>query len=277
LAETIGLTTLSNAVDTLIVTPTLGDRDSLRRTLESVAQIGGSRVKHMLICPAGKRSEIQDRYPRIEVIPEPEKSGIFGAVNYALKLHGGSFKYVGYINDDDYWLPDFVRLVEALDADPGAAVAYGRVRFVDTDNGALFDSTSSSRYRNFKALLAHRVVLITQQATLIRHDVFERLRGFDVRYRLTADTEFWVRCVEQGLSMRYVPNVCAAYMIQPGQLSSNVDQSSSEIQRIYEEHCISKDLRSWLEFSLFRLANTPRYLQRVFRGKAHSVDSLLET
>lgn len=164
-----------------------------------------------------------------------------------------------------------------ISADAKVAVAYGRVRFVDADNSTLFDSTSSPRYQHFKALFAHRVMLFTQQGTLIRREVYEQLQGFDLSYRLTADTEFWVRCIELGLKMGYVHSVCAAYMIQPGQLSSAVDHSSAEIHRILTEHRISRNARSWFEFCLFRLANIPLYLQRVIQGNARTVGSLLET
>jgi GT2 family glycosyltransferase len=263
--------------DTLIVTATLGTRDSLERTLDSVRSVGGSRVHHRLICPPSKCYELEKRCPGYEVLEEPDVGGVFGAVNAALSTNSEGFKYVGFINDDDHWLPDFQKLIAVLDHDESVSIAYGRVRFVDPNFQALFDSTSSPFYRLYGKLLAHKVMLLTQQATLIRRSTFMSLNGFDCQYQLTADSEFWLRAIEQGLGLKYVPHVCAAYMIQPGQLSSNTDRGTLEWQEIMKRHRLRKDWRSHVALGLYLATNFPTYLKRILAGKGKSVQSMLET
>jgi GT2 family glycosyltransferase len=259
--------------DIVIITPTLGDRATLGQTVASVSEIGGERVRHVLICPRARQGILQDRFPGCEVIVEPEKSGVFGAVNFGLKSALRDCRFCGYINDDDQWLPDFKELLEALDRSEEIAVAYGRVLFVDSNGSPIFESTSSPRYRKFKYLLCRGVVTIAQQATLVRRDVFESLGGFDCSYSLIADSDFWLRAIDAGFKMAYVDRVCATFMLQQGQLSSNRKLVEIELDRLLRQHSVAKDWNAFYEFARFRLENIPIYLRRLINGQFTRVTS----
>jgi GT2 family glycosyltransferase len=260
--------------DTLIVTPTLGERASLRRTIETVRTIGGERVRHVLVCPASQAKDLEQQFPGLEVVVEPAKAGIFAAVNFALRRSARSYRYVGYINDDDYWLPGFESLFAALDRSPRIDIAYGRVNFINEKNEVLFASTSSSRYMALKPLFARDIVLFTQQATLMTSNCFQRLGGYDESYQLTADTEMWIRALELGYGMQYCKLLCATYTIQSDQLSADQAKVQEENRRIRREHGIHKDWHSTLEFLNYRLQNLPAYTRRFMYGRWTKVGQL---
>jgi len=264
-----------SSADTVIITPTLGDRPSIERTIDSVRSIGGTRVKHVIVCPSRQQAILQARFPGCEVHAEQEKCGVFQAVNDGMWSTMGECKYVGYINDDDYWLPSFARLFELLDSAPELAVAYARVLFVDEENRPLFESTSSPRYQAFKTLLASGAVIITQQATLVRREVFASLSGFDNSYLLVADSDFWLRTIDAGHQMGFVNQACAAYMIQGGQLSSNPELAKGEYDRLLQQHSIRKDWKAYIEFMRYRISNLPNYLKRFRNRRLSKVKSLL--
>ncbi|MDZ4849272.1 MAG: glycosyltransferase [Pirellulaceae bacterium] len=265
----------ARSVDTVIITPTLGNRESLVRTVDSVQQVGGERVKHVLVCPQHVQNELRDRFPHCEVMAEPNKSGVYGAVNTGLNAAKQDCLYVGYINDDDSWLKDFHRLFDVLDQNRDVSIAYARVLFVDCDGKPIFESTSSEYYKSFKYLLARGAVSITQQATLFRREVFERLGGFDCSYSIVADNDFWLRAIEAGFKMEYVNCVCATFMLQPGQLSSNREQAGIELEHLLKQHAITKDWRAFYEFMRFRIQNIPNYWKRLKGNRLMDVKSLL--
>lgn len=255
--------------DTLVVTPTLGNRDSLSKTIQTVAAIGGARVKHVLVTPSRKYSELQARFPDLEIVPEPENcKGIYMALNYALKKFASDFTYLTYINDDDYWLPDFGQLFLALDNHEHIEVAYGRTLFVDESGSIRGEQTSMPVYKSFHYLLHADIILFTQQATLMRSAVYMQHNGFDETYKLVADSAFWVQLIRSGVKFKYVNTLCAAYTIQENQLSSNKTVQTTEHKRLMNQsgrlkHPYKITLYKWL----FRVYNARIYLSRVYSSK----------
>jgi len=250
--------------DIVIVTPTLGGRDdSLHRTVESVRAVLGNRVEHILVCPASVCRELQQRYPGCRVLVEPDQRGVYAAVNFGISSRSPTVKYIGYINDDDSLKPGYLDLVRAMDCDPDLSVAYGTVTFVSADGTRIHESTSSRFYTWYADLLAWKITVFTQQATLMRQELYERLGGFDEDYRLVADTDFWVRAVRANAKMRYVAASCATYMIHESQLSANKELQAREYERLWQVYAINKTMRARVRMLMYRFVNLPNYLRRL--------------
>lgn len=249
--------------DTLVVTATLGNRGTLKRTIQSVQSIGGTRVKHIIIAPEPMCNKIHKAFPQTEVIPEPKNcKGIYPALNHALKTYAPRFKYLTFINDDDYWLNNYTELFSILDKDLTVDVAYGRVNYIDEKENIIGEQTSSSRYTAFKALLSEKIILFTQQSMLIRSELFLSIEGFDERFKLIADTKFWLKAIEDNSKFHYTKSICAAYTIQAGQLSSNATLQKQEHNLL---NIRVNFLHAKLEKVLFRIVNIRIYLHRFWK------------
>lgn len=249
----------------LVVTPTLGERESLDKTVDSVFKIGSKSVDHLIITPERCVAKIKERYPHVNVISEPAScKGIYGALNYALLNYASDYQYCTFINDDDYWLDDFKELV-ALSENAKHDVYYAKVRYVNEEDEIIGIQTCTGRYKSFVPLLFSNVILFTQQATLIRSELFLKLGGFDMGFKLVSDTFFWANAVISGASFKYIPKVCAAYTFQEGQLSSDKALQLTEHQKILAklEPVSSKTVKK--ELLLFRLLNIPTYLRRMLK------------
>ena len=86
----------------LVITPTLGNRNTLAKTIESVREIGGDMVKHIIVAPEQQISFIKETFGDIECLPELEgKKGIYAALNHGFRTYGKEFEYLTFINDDD--------------------------------------------------------------------------------------------------------------------------------------------------------------------------------
>ena len=247
----------------LVLTPTLGTRESLATTIETVRTIGGSRVRHVVVCPADRVADIEACYG-VECLAEPHDChGIYQALNYGFATLGHDHSYLTFINDDDYWLPNYKLLLDAV-ADGRPDLVYGKVDF--DMGGRIVGMACSGRYTDFVALLHHRIVLFTQQAAILRSSAFFAVGGFDEHYRLVADTLLWARLSMRHLHCRYIGRVCARCDMGDGRLSSDADLQ-------LREHCRMMDSlprlhRSQVGWAVvrFRVHNIPVYVRRVAKA-----------
>lgn len=249
----------------LIATPTLGERESLLQTIVSVAQFGAS-VRNIIVCPAGRVASLRRLVdPQSEVVSETRRTGVYGAVNDVLLQTDIECDWVGYINDDDYWLDGMGELLkrsQTTDAD----ILYGRVEFVDWYGKHIAYSSSTRYYKIFPYLASHGVYIFTQQAVLIRRSLFSRLGGFDEQYKIQADNDLWVRAIKSGVKCEYLDNVCAAYRVHENQLTAGNSGLVERQRMLLLNNLSTKTVASRLALSFYRLANAPMYLGRIARG-----------
>lgn len=252
----------------LVITATLGDRDTLQRTVDSVRSIGGNDVKHIIIAPKEKIPIIRDKYDNITCIPEPEgKNGIYPALNYAFQTYGRDYRYLTFINDDDYWLPNFRRLINVILSGDTIDLVYGRTAYINQNDIKIGSQTSSGRLHSFISLLQKGIALFTQQATIIKSDLYFQIGGFDEHYKLVADSKFWAQVSLLNIKFKYLNCECAAYMFQDGQLSSDRETQKKEHERLLKEFENVKARKVDLFF--FRMANIQIYIKRFFKYRGY--------
>lgn len=257
-----------NKPDILVVTATLGNRSTLEKTIQSVSDIGTDRVFHVVIAPESKYNYLQNKFPHVKVIIEPETcNGIYSALNFALRKYALDYKYLTYINDDDYWLPNYGELIDVLDKNHDFDAVYGKVCYVNANDKVIGLQTSSSRYKAFGALLSQNIILFTQQATLMRSELFLKIGGFDESFKLVADTNFWLQAIKSDAKFSYKNLICAGYMIQQGQLSSDEKLQNEEHVRLSSKINFKYTLIPFFEKYLFRISNFKNYFKRILKNK----------
>lgn len=252
--------------DTLVVTATLGNRKSLKRTVESVKSIGAARVKHVLVAPPGACEGLAKEYPDLTIIPEPEdiKKGIYPALNYGLRSYAKDYKYLTYINDDDFWLPGFKSLFKAMDRyDPD--IVYGRVYHYNPEGKMIKEQPSSPDYKSFGNLLHKNIILFTQQATLTKSKTYLKLGGFDENLKLVADTKFWLEAINAQATFKYVNEICAGYTTHDGQLSADKKLQAEEHEQLVLINNLSHPLQILADAAFFRLRNAGIYFKRYLK------------
>ena len=250
----------------LVVTATLGNRSTLERTISTVKNIGNDYVKHVIIAPQQAVFAIKQKYPYIECISENANSnGIFSALNQAFNLYGSNYDYLTFINDDDYWLPDFYYLIDSLQKDSSLDFVYGKVKFVDKNGVKIKNQSCSSQFYSFLPLLRNGIILLTQQATIIRSDYFFLIGGFDEKYKLVADTKFWIELSLLKPRYKYINRQCAAYTIQKGEQLS----SDKNTQKVEQENILSSfsDIHVKGDYKIllwYRIVNILVYIKNMF-------------
>jgi len=264
----------------LVVTPTLGDSPFLDQTVRSVrAHPGG--VHHVMVAPAGIVASLQQRYPHAEVMPDAGRAaGLYGALNVALTGTAYPWEWFTYINDDDTLLPGFGSLAESANrTTPPADVLYGDVELIDEGGRCISRITIERNPAWIPALLQQGISPLMQQGMLFRRTVVNRLRGFDTRYRLCADLDFWLRAYVHRARFHYHPQRVAQFRLRPGQLSGNTLITDREQRVIVSRHlpellpAFKRRVACWR----YRWCNLPRYVARVRSRGFQTSYELLQT
>jgi GT2 family glycosyltransferase len=263
----------------LVVTPTLGESGFLKKTMDSVStQL--LDILHVISAPAEKQQALQSRFPHARVVPDGGKSGgIYGALNAALKKTTEGWDWFTYINDDDILLPGFseafYRHMRSIASEP---VIYGDVGLIGEDDRAISLVTTERDPAWIPALLQQGISPLMQQGMLFRRDIVRRLGGFDLRYRLCADLDFWLRAYTAGAKFRYYPKRVAQFRLRAGQLSGNTAATRHEQDEIVKRH-LPVQIAPWnvrLARWRYRACNLPRYLQRTRARGFHTSYQLLQ-
>ena len=184
----------------LVITPTLGDSPYLDDTMASVRALPFP-VIHVLSVPAPRVDALRGRYPHAVVVPDAgREGGIYGALNAALLQAPAGWDWFTYINDDDLLLPGFAAAAVQHFAlgEKAEPVAYGDVELIDGNGRRVGVSTVTPDPRWIPALMQAHISPLMQQGMLFRRDCVMRLRQFDLRYRLCADLDFWLRACAAG-------------------------------------------------------------------------------
>jgi glycosyltransferase involved in cell wall biosynthesis len=145
--------------------------------------------------------------------------------------------YVALLDADDLMKPDKLSLAfAALDAHPGAGIAFTDYERMDED-GRLFEESTLSGYPMFAQLTGNTVAggwhLIRQQdfalgllhenfigtsGVVLRKSVLDRVGAFDEGLTYSEDRDLWFRIAHASDAL-YLPRIGHAYRVAPGSLS----------------------------------------------------------
>ncbi len=251
----------------LILTPTLGTSPYLEQTVRSIDQLG-LPVHHVLVCPADKIAELAQRFPGRRVVADagPE-GGLYGALNAGLAASADTpWDWYTYLNDDDLLTEEFAGMLSRHAARYDlASVAYGDVRTIDEDGASLGLMTVESNPGYFPALLQGGISPVGQQGMVFGAPVVRALSGYDLRYSVCADLDFWARACAQGFKFQYHGMEVGRFRVRRGQISGDVSLLSRQMEEITRQHFatpVSSAARRFARWR-YRCRNLPRYLGRL--------------
>jgi glycosyltransferase involved in cell wall biosynthesis len=138
------------------------------------------------------------------VISEAD-GGVYHAMNKGLSIASG--EVVGFLNADDVYVhPDVLARVAETMTDPAIDACYANLVYVDRRQ-------SSRVIRHWVSCdyvpgLFEKGWMPAHPTFFVRKSVYEKLGGFDLRYRLQADFDLALRFMGiHGIQARYVPEV----------------------------------------------------------------------
>ena len=250
----------------VLAVPVFNVEEFLPATLESL-NAQGSALRWWLQDGASKdrTAEIARSYAREgdTVRSEPD-GGQTEAINRAFRAMGGEI--VGFINGDDLLTPGTAeRVVTFFREHPDIDLVYGQIEWIDRDGKP--SGIHCGRIRSLPEMLDiynvwWRKRQWVQPEVFFRRSLWEKVNGFDTRWNLAFDYDFWVRCIIAGARTAHIPEVLARFRIHSGQKSSAMEKVADEIRAIVRQHLDAHapiglwknlTLRAHLSYDLYQL------------------------
>jgi glycosyltransferase involved in cell wall biosynthesis len=155
--------------------------------------------------------DVAARYDRVRVVRQ-RGTGLADAWNRGLEDARGEL--VAFLDGDDRWEPEKLeRQVAVLDRDPAVDCVIARLRFALEPGLPL-----PSGFR--LELLDGDHVAHAPSALLARRRVFERIGGFDTRWAITPDIDWFARLKDADVRVEVVPEVLVHKRVHDTNLST---------------------------------------------------------
>lgn len=193
-----------------IITVTYNAAQTIEPTLRSVAEQTCEDYEHLIIDGASTDDtlDVCRRYARERLAVNSEKdAGIYDAMNRGIeKAHG---KYLIFLNAGDtlHTKDTLAQYAEAAKENPD--IIYGQTELVSGRERI----PTGPRHLTAPAVLTadsfKNGMLVCHQAMAVKRSIAPK---YDLRYRLSADFDWAIRCLKQSKSNAYLGTVVADYL-----------------------------------------------------------------
>lgn len=186
-----------------IITVVRNGMPLIERTIDAVLSQTYRNVEYIVVDGAstdGTAELLQKRENEIDYwISEPD-AGLYDAMNKGIALVNDPDAYVLFANSDDR-LHAADTIEKLISAGGGADFIYGKQILTDGESTAVL-----GREVKLKDLARGN---ISHAATLVRRRVFDTVGKFDLKYKLVADYDFFVRCFQHPVQSRFADQIVA--------------------------------------------------------------------
>ena len=248
-----------------VVIPTLNSAWCLGETLQSIFGQDGSAAR-VLVADSDSTDDTRKLCGQfgIEVVNEPP-GNMYRAINAGLRRC--NTEWLAYTNADDPWYGDAHRRLLAAGSAEGADIVYGTCDCIDAHGRFLYSFDPPAPHQ-LGAFFRMAWMPFAQTTVVFRRSLFERLGGFDERYTLCADFDFFLRAHAAGARFgRVGGRPVSRWRLHDSQLSQRHAQAADAQKR---ESSARAELRATaadrLRILFWRVSNWRNYLERIVRG-----------
>ena len=259
-----------------IITISFNSEKTIERTIKSVLAQTCKDYEYIIVDGASKDGtlDIIRKYEplfegRMKWKSEPDK-GIYNAMNKGIERSTGEI--IGIVNSDDWLEPDALEILEnEIGKDPAnkEKILTGEVMFHYEDGGTQHYPTSYERYEHFAK--KYRMGL-NHPATFVPKVIYDRHGVFDERFKLYADSDFIVRCYENGVGVCFIHKVLSN-MADGGASNKRSKAALDDSLLKIRKHAKSKAERYYLEVRCYVMwflrSLLPKWFVRKYR-KSHN-------
>ena len=172
--------------------------------------------------------------PRIIYIFNETNRGVAETRNNALKIARG--KYVAFLDDDDEWLPEKLRMqVELIERKPlRVGAIYTGVTTFDVNRNHL-TSVSVPEFRGniLNDLLTDN--FLATSSILIRKSSFDRVGFFDTEFKGISDFDMWIR-IAGDFDFDYIKDPLVKHQVHDLRITENYEAVISGLKLLLSKH-----------------------------------------
>jgi glycosyltransferase involved in cell wall biosynthesis len=243
-----------------VVTVVFNGEATIERTINSVISQTYKNFKYIII--EGKSTDdtfklISKYRSSIDYLISERDSGIYDAMNKALKIIINDESYVLFLNSDDYLFKhnSLENIASKLN---GYDFIYGRVQLIDlTTNFISYAGKEESKSTLPFGMIQH-------QATFIKKKLFTDLGYFDLSFKISGDYDFAVKVFNSNFRIKYVDDVVSVMAL--GGISQK--QAFKAIRE--KKKIIYKYYKGYVRYNAFlriTFLELPRYIIFLFLNK----------
>lgn len=179
----------------LLIVATLGQRPAfLAQTIESI-RAQSVPVDLVIVGPI-ENQDLRDTSANQNVPLLADPGSLPEAINLGATQIRDHHEFVNWLNDDDLLEPNTLHTVmEALDTNPTASVAFGHCRYIDAEGKELWVSKAG---KLAPLILPWGPDLVPQPGMLVRSSAWKRVNGIDPSYSLAFDLDLLLRLKKIG-------------------------------------------------------------------------------
>jgi len=212
-----------------IVTPSFNQGHFIEETIKSILDQGYPDLEYIVMDGGSKDNtvEILKKYDSRLRWSSGRDKGQSDAINKGIRQATGDI--IAYLNSDDLYEPGALKkAADYLVKNPERLWCTGRCRIIDTEGKEVRRLITG--YKNFLlGRYSYNILLVTnfisQPATFLRREAFERFGLFDETQHRVMDYEFWLR-----LGASHAPGIIddylASFRVHPASKTSSAFHST---------------------------------------------------
>ena len=208
-----------------VIVPAFNAERFLRQALESVlAQ--SYRPLDVIVVDDGSldgTADIARSYTEVRYMHQSNQ-GHAAARNAGLRVASGEF--VSFLDADDLWAPN------KLELQVGYLLKHPEVGYAIAKQRLFLEPGMRVPPWLRRELLQDDQAGYLLGTLVVRRSVLERIGAFDLAYRISCDSDWFARAKDANIPMVVLPDVLLFRRIHPGNMSSDVRQTHSELLRI---------------------------------------------
>jgi len=202
-----------------VIIPCYNYAHFLGEAIESVLCQTDSRYEVIVIDDGStdSSSEVATNYPQVRGIRQ-ENRGLSESRNRGIRESRGT--YLVFLDADDRLLPTALEIgVNALEANPECAFAYGRCQRINFDGNFMPSNYETVSEDHYVALL-HRNHIWMPAQVMYRRSIFQQVSGFNPAISAAADYDLYMRVCREFPVVNH-NQIIAEYRQHQGNMSNN--------------------------------------------------------
>jgi len=221
-----------------VVIPTHNRWDRLPTTVAGVLAQQGVEVEVIVVDDASDSPAPEGLHPlddpRVRLVREETNAGQAHARNRGLGEARG--EWTAFLDDDDYWAPDKLRLQLQAARERDAVYVYAAALIVDADLRPIQVIEPPDPDTLARRLLGGNIIPAGASNVVARTELVRELGGFDEELSQLSDWDLWIRIANTGRGAS-CPEVLMAYVHHPGGAALNDRRDPlAELDRLWQRH-----------------------------------------
>jgi glycosyltransferase involved in cell wall biosynthesis len=218
-----------------IVTISFNQQQYLPACIESILSQTDCELEYIVVDPGStddSRQIIESYGDRIVKVFERDAGPADGLNRGFARATGDIY---GFINSDDYLLPDALKTVTQFFTKHGNNVFVTGQGYTENEHGA---RTPIHPNRLTASNMLHRSGVVFQQSTFFPAELYQKAGGFNDQNRTCWDYELFLRFLLQGATHQVIEQELAVFRLYQGSISGSgrlEERYYKELDQLFEE------------------------------------------